>query len=129
MASKGAPDVLLARCTHERRAVRSGPYAAAPGRDSGRDRSVGRNALRTIGVAYRLLRKDAASGVISEDTERELVYLGVVGMIDPPRVEANEAVQVARRAGMRSIMITGDHPTTAAAIAAELGLVAKASGR
>jgi Ca2+-transporting ATPase len=124
VASKGAPDVLLARCQYERTGGQERPLT--PQRRAEIQAEIDRmaaNALRTIGVAYRFLRKDTVSGVISEDAERELVYLGVVGMIDPPRVEAKEAVQVARRAGIRSIMITGDHPTTAAAIAAELGLV------
>jgi Ca2+-transporting ATPase len=126
VASKGAPDVLLARCQYERTGGKERPLT--PQRRAEIQDEIDRmaeNALRTIGVAYRFLRKDAVSGVISEDAERELVYLGVVGMIDPPRVEAKEAVQVARKAGVRSIMITGDHPTTAAAIAAELGLVSK----
>jgi Ca2+-transporting ATPase len=126
VATKGAPDVLLARCTHERTGGKEHPLT--PARRAEIQAEIDRlaeDALRTIGVAYRYLHKDAVSDTISEDAERELVYLGVVGMIDPPRVEAKEAVEVARRAGVRSIMITGDHPTTAAAIAAELGIVPK----
>ena len=126
VASKGAPDVLLARCTHERTGGKE--HLLTPQRRAEIQAEIDRlaeDALRTIGVAYRLLHKDAVSGTLSEAAEHELVYLGVVGMIDPPRMEAAAAVQVARRAGMRSIMITGDHPTTAAAIAAELGIIAK----
>ncbi len=79
-------------------------------------------ALRTLGVAYRTLSRDAVSGELREEQEQEFVFLGVVGMIDPPRPEAREAVSAARAAGIRSIMITGDHPRTAMAIAAELGI-------
>jgi Ca2+-transporting ATPase len=59
------------------------------------------------------------------DAERELVWLGVAGMIDPPRPETADAVRMAREAGVRVVMITGDHPATAAAIAAELGIAAR----
>jgi P-type Ca2+ transporter type 2C len=55
--------------------------------------------------------------------EQELVFLGLIGMIDPPRQEAKEAVARAKGAGIRPMMITGDHPKTAAVIAAELGIV------
>ena len=82
-------------------------------------------ALRTLGVAYRTLGRDALTGELGEDVEQALVWLGVVGMIDPPRPEAQASVAEARRAGVRPIMITGDHPVTAAAIAAELGISEK----
>src|SRR5690606_28217856 len=62
-----------------------------------------------------------------EELERELVFAGVVGMIDPPRPEAAAAVAVARAAGVRTIMITGDHPRTAARIAESLGVVSGAA--
>ena len=87
-------------------------------------------ALRTLAVAYRPLPDvrppepeaagDGATGF--EGLEHELVYLGVVGIIDPPRDEARVAIADARRAGIRTVMITGDHPRTAARIAADLGV-------
>jgi Ca2+-transporting ATPase len=83
---------------------------------------LGAAALRTLGVAYRLAGRDALTGELTEEIEHGLVWLGVVGMIDPPRAEARAAVEEARLAGIRAIMITGDHPITAAAIAAELGI-------
>ena len=84
-------------------------------------------ALRTLGIAYRAL--DAAErGALDPSHEEALVWLGVVGMIDPPRPEAKEAVAAAQKAGLRVLMITGDHPAAAAAIAAELG-IAPAGGR
>jgi Ca2+-transporting ATPase len=79
-------------------------------------------ALRTLGVAFRSLPKDAFD--FDEEVERELVFLGLIGMIDPPRDEAKDAVARAKSAGIRPIMITGDHPKTAAVIAAELGIAA-----
>jgi Ca2+-transporting ATPase len=82
-------------------------------------------ALRTLGVAYRLLPADAFERAeIDETVEQELVFLGLIGMIDPPREEARDAVGRAKGAGIRSIMITGDHPKTASVIAAELGIAA-----
>ena len=124
--SKGAPDVLLSRCTEER--VGGGTRALTPARREEISRAVdqlGAAALRTLGVAYRTLPLDRLDGELSGDAERKLAWLGVVGMIDPPRPEARAAVAEARRAGIRPIMITGDHPVTAAAIAAELGISGK----
>lgn len=122
--TKGAPDVLLARCTHElvgRDAValteaRRGEIMAA-------NDALAREALRTLGVAFRSLPVDRTEqGAFGEDVERDLVFLGLIGMIDPPREEAREAVARAQAAGIRPLMITGDHPVTAAIIAAELGI-------
>jgi P-type Ca2+ transporter type 2C len=121
--AKGAPDVLLARCTEER--VGGATRALTPERREEIARAVdalGSAALRTLGVAYRTLPAEAHAAAASESAEQALVFLGVVGMIDPPRPEARAAVAEARRAGVRPVMITGDHPVTAAAIAAELGI-------
>ena len=90
--------------------------------------SLSAQAYRTLGVAYRRFeehRNDLADneGVIEESLENELVYVGVAGIIDPLRPEAAAAVADARRAGIRVIMITGDHPITATRIAADLGIV------
>jgi magnesium-transporting ATPase (P-type) len=123
LISKGAPDVLLARCTGMREGLDIVPLD-----DERRKRALAdvdalsNEALRTLGVAYRPLAagEDPRRGDIDE---RELVYVGTVGIIDPPREEAGEAIAAARRAGIRIIMITGDHPRTASRIAADLGLV------
>jgi len=121
--SKGAPDVLLARCTAERLGTGTRPLTGPRREEIGRavDELAG-SALRTLGVAYRTLGRDAVTGALTEAVEQGLVFLGVVGMIDPPRAEARDAVAQAKRAGIRPIMITGDHPVTAAAIASELGI-------
>ncbi len=80
-------------------------------------------ALRTLGVAFRLLPPGALQiDDVDERIEQDLVFAGLIGMIDPPRAEAKEAVARAKGAGIRPIMITGDHPVTAGVIAASLGI-------
>lgn len=122
--SKGAPDVLLGNCT----SVRVGDHTE-PLTDERRQRilseinDLAEQAFRTLGVAYRLLDTDPGEDV-DESHETGLVYVGTVAMIDPPRTEAKEAIAEARRAGIRVMMITGDHPATAARIASDLGIVA-----
>jgi Ca2+-transporting ATPase len=121
--TKGAPDVLLARCAHELVAEETKPLT--PERRATilkHNEELAGEALRTLGVAFRTLPKNASSGPFDERTEQNLVFLGLIGMNDPPREEAKEAVSRAQGAGIRPIMITGDHPGTAAAIAAELGI-------
>jgi P-type Ca2+ transporter type 2C len=119
--SKGAPDLLLARCAYELRGEETLPLSSE--RRSALVQSIdqlAREALRTIGVAFRMLpvgeQGDAA-------VEEDLVWLGVVGIIDPPRPEATESIRQAQQAGVRVMMITGDHPATAVAIARELGII------
>jgi len=126
--TKGAPDVLLARCVLERVGESRRPLS-----DVRREEILQTNeklagdALRTLGVAGRPLAADALNREqVDEHLEEELVFLGLIGMIDPPREEAKEAVARARSAGIRTMMITGDHPKTAAVIAAELGITTDA---
>jgi Ca2+-transporting ATPase len=122
--SKGAPDVVLARCTHE--VVGKKPRALSADRQkelvAANDALAGR-ALRTLGVAYRMSSAETLeAGAVGEPHEQDLVFVGLIGMLDPPRAEALEAVRRAKGAGIRPIMITGDHPGTAAVIARELGV-------
>ncbi len=123
VVTKGAPDVLLTRCTR----VQIGEEVV-PLDDARRARvladvnRLSAQALRTLGVAYRRLEQTTAPD-LDESIEHGLVYVGMVGIIDPPRPEAAEAIRLARRAGIRTIMITGDHPLTAARIADDLGIV------
>jgi Ca2+-transporting ATPase len=79
-------------------------------------------ALRVLGSAYRDLPHGTKAKEVSADVERELVFVGLAGMYDPPRPEAREAVRRCHNAGIRVVMITGDHPHTALAIARELGI-------
>ena len=121
--TKGAPDVLLGRCTRARvgleivdldEALRARLLVDVD--------TLTDAALRTLAVAYRPLAagEDQAN---AETLERDLVFVGTVGMIDPPREEAAVAIREARRAGIRVVMITGDHPKTAVRIASDLGIV------
>ena len=128
VVTKGAPDVLLARCTAERVAGVVRPLADERRREvlATVDR-LADLALRTLAVAYRPLPGGGRSPV-DESLERELVYLGIVGIIDPPRSEARFAVAEAAAAGIRVLMITGDHPRTATRIAGDLGIVAPGAG-
>jgi calcium-translocating P-type ATPase len=128
VVTKGAPDVLLSRCSAERVAGEARPLTGARRREilAGVDR-LADLALRPLAVAYRPLPPGDRPPHEEEAAERELVYLGVVGMIDPPRPEARAAVAEAGGAGVRVIMITGDHPRTGARIAADLGIAAPGS--
>jgi len=128
VVTKGAPDVLLARCTSERAAGEVRPLTDARRAEvlDTVDRLAGL-ALRTLAVAYRPLdvtyRPGGDRPPAEESLERDLAFLGVVGIIDPPRLEGAAAIAEARSAGVRVIMITGDHPRTAARIAGDLGIV------
>ncbi|USQ75822.1 cation-translocating P-type ATPase [Ornithinimicrobium cryptoxanthini] len=133
LISKGAPDILLQRCTAVRDGLQTRPLDEGTRAAILADVEVlsGR-AMRTMGVAYRSLRVEEvgveaiASGQVpaeaAEQLEHDLVYVGTVGMIDPPRDSAGEAVREAHRAGIRVVMITGDHPSTALRIAQDLGI-------
>jgi len=122
--TKGAPDVLLASCSQEGLGDAKRPLDDKRRSEILRtvDELAGQ-ALRTLAVAARELPADTPqSEEMDSGLERELTFLGLVGMIDPPREEAKRAVARAQSAGLRVIMITGDHPKTAAVIALELGI-------
>ena len=122
--TKGAPDVLLARCSRELVGEETRPLTDARRAAilQANDELAGR-ALRTLGVAYRALPPGAvADDEVDERVESDLAFVGLVGMIDPPRDEAKGAVTRAKQAGIRPIMITGDHPRTAGVIALDLGI-------
>jgi Ca2+-transporting ATPase len=126
--AKGAPDVLLGRCSHEVIGDGHRPLTADRRAEILRvNESLASEALRTLGVAAHWLPADTAPhdlGTPDAHIEENLVFAGLIGMIDPPRAEAADAVARARSAGIRPIMITGDHPRTAAEIARELGITA-----
>ena len=125
LVSKGAPDVLLERCTRTRVGMKVVPLDGTLRQRILADvDTLTDAALRTLAVAYRPLREDeSADPERAEDIERDLIFAGTVGIIDPPREEAAQAIADAHRAGIRVIMITGDHPRTAARIASDLGIV------
>ncbi len=128
MFTKGAPDVLLTRCNFE--VVADDRRSLTPERRAEilqTNEALAGGALRTLGVACRwlpqqLLPPQNAGGF--EQVEQDLAFAGLIGMIDPPRPEAKDAVARARGAGIRPMMITGDHPRTASVIAQELGIAA-----
>ncbi len=124
--TKGAPEVVLARCSR----IRLGAGIQELERE---DRArileanamMGSDALRVIACAQRPLEARSIEGEPQEaEVERDLVFLGLIGIHDPPRAEAREAVHKCKLAGIRTIMLTGDHPQTAAAIARDLGILA-----
>ena len=122
--SKGAPDVLLTRCSHARVAAQVIPLDVdSRARILADVNTLSDAALRTLAVAYRPLAPDEEAQA-GEQLEQNLIFVGTAGIIDPAREEAGQAIRDARRAGIRIIMITGDHPRTAARIAADLGIVA-----
>jgi P-type Ca2+ transporter type 2C len=123
--TKGAPDILLARCVQELAGEDTRPLTGARRAEilKSNDALAG-EALRTLGVAFRSLPKDALRREeFDERVEHDLIFLGLIGMMDPPREEAKDAVARAQGAGIRAMMITGDHPTTAVVIAKELGII------
>ncbi|MDK9706477.1 MAG: cation-translocating P-type ATPase [Desulforhopalus sp.] len=124
--TKGAPDILLARCSRELAGETPRPLTTERRAEILRvNEDLAGDALRTLGVAMRSLPRAALTGKeVDEGLENDLIFLGLIGMIDPPRDEAKDAVARARTAGIRSLMITGDHPKTAAVIAGELGIAA-----
>lgn len=109
--TKGAFDVLSDRCT-------SGDMSSA----TKIAENMSSHALRVLGIAYKKLDK-IPDNLDSGSLENNLTLLGLVGMIDPPRLEAKESVALCKKAGIKPVMITGDHVVTASAIASELGIL------
>jgi Ca2+-transporting ATPase len=122
--SKGAPDRILGRCSHRLKA--SGEVLPINEVDKQAIMlaydAMTRDALRVLMLAYRTVSAEEAG---TDVVEENLTFVGLVGMIDPPRPEVLEAVGKCRQAGVKVVMITGDHPNTAAAIAREIGILRK----
>ncbi|MET4004260.1 MULTISPECIES: cation-translocating P-type ATPase [Arthrobacter] len=124
LLSKGAPDVLMGRCTRLQVGESTVPLTETLRQEALDEiEALSAQAFRTLGVAYRVLDTAVSATAVDPSFEKDLVYAGFVGIVDPPRPEAAKAISEAHRAGIRVIMITGDHPTTAARIAAELGII------
>jgi sodium/potassium-transporting ATPase subunit alpha len=126
---KGAPEFVLPLCTQR---LMRGVACALTSRDQeqilGQSRLFAHQAYRVLAVAMREVKRGAPALDI-ETVERDLTFLGLVAMMDPPHREVPEAVARCRDAGVRIIMITGDHPLTALAIGRQIGLVPAASER
>jgi Ca2+-transporting ATPase len=124
--TKGAPDRLIQWAKYEHQS--NGAQELTSQRREAWQKQVNEMAsqgLRVLGVAYRPLQN--VPNEVTPETERDLTLLGLVGILDPARPEAREAVRVAREAGIRPIMITGDHALTAEAIARDLGIIEEGS--
>ena len=127
IAVKGAPDIVLQLCT-QYQDINDKPQ---PLGDKARERILAANdemtkdALRVLGLAYRVADDvpDNPEHIKAEELERDLVFVGLIGMIDPARAEVRPALQHARDAGIKTIMITGDYPNTARAIAETIGML------
>lgn len=123
VAVKGAPDELLKRAVslwHDDKIVDFD--ASAKAKILAANNDMAKNALRVLGLAYKVV-DNKFTEVNSATVEQNLIFVGLVGMIDPERPEAKAAVAKAKSAGIRTIMITGDHQVTAAAIAKRLGII------
>ncbi|MEO8676817.1 MAG: cation-translocating P-type ATPase, partial [Casimicrobiaceae bacterium] len=118
---KGAPEVVLERCASAQRRDERQPLAdATRAQILAASEKMANDALRVLAIAYKEVPADEPC---DEDAiERELTFLGLIGMMDPPRDEARDAVRVCRQVHIRPIMITGDHKLTAVAVAAELDI-------
>lgn len=118
---KGAPEVVLERCTH---IMEDGGVRELSEKEKAEilkiNEEMAQDALRVLGVACRELPEGIAC--VEECVESEMTFLGLAGMMDPPREEAIEATKVCKQVGIRPIMITGDHKLTAVAIAKEIGI-------
>ncbi|WP_424765869.1 calcium-translocating P-type ATPase, SERCA-type [Paenibacillus sp. sgz302251] len=123
ICTKGAPDMLIDLCSYVLWDGKVVPFTATLKRkcaEAGEE--MAESALRVLGLAYRDLRAGDACET-EGDVENNLVFVGLTGMIDPPRREVKEAIATCRRAGIKTVMITGDHRLTAEAIAAQLGIM------
>lgn len=123
--SKGAPDILLSLCSKMQLSSGSTSLSQADAkRILSKNEELAGKAMRVIAVAFRdcpaIPKNDA-------ETEKDLIFCGLIGMTDPPRPQAKAAVAACKKAGIRPVMITGDHVMTASAIAAELGICSKGS--
>jgi Ca2+-transporting ATPase len=121
---KGAPEIILERSTRILKDEKVKKLTAEEKKEIlAINEQMAKDALRVLGVAYKDVPADAVENFSEEDYESDLVFLGLSGMIDPPRPEAKEANARCRQAGIKTVMITGDHKLTAVAISKELGML------
>lgn len=119
---KGAPDVLIRDCTHILQNGRIEPITARVRQKLlEQNELLASDALRNLAFAYREV-SGSMQAQSEAQLERNLIFVGIAGMIDPPRKEVREAIRLCRKAGIRTVMITGDHQATAEAIAIQLGI-------
>ncbi|MFP3671919.1 calcium-translocating P-type ATPase, SERCA-type [Bacillus sp. SIMBA_026] len=122
--TKGAPDVLIDRSSHLMYDARSAPFSGEKKAETEAVlKELASQALRTIAIAYKPLKPGEKPTM--EQAEKNLTMLGLSGIIDPPRPEVRQAIKECREAGIKTVMITGDHVETAKAIAKDLRLLPK----
>jgi len=121
---KGAPDQVISFCTYyQKNGTKEEMGESIKNKVLAQNRELAVEALRVLAIAYRLVDKENLDEIKEiKDAEKELIFLGLIAMIDPPRKEAIESVKTCLRAGIHPIMITGDYSLTAKAIASELGI-------
>ena len=121
--TKGAPDILVGKCN---KIYANGSVRDINDKDieniNKSNAEMANSALRVLAVGYKELDK-VPNKPTSNELESDLIFLGLYGMIDPPREEAKDAIRVAKNAGIKTVMITGDHKNTAIAIAKDLGII------
>ncbi|MBW7474178.1 calcium-translocating P-type ATPase, SERCA-type [Paenibacillus oenotherae] len=123
VCTKGAPDMLMEQCSYILWDGKVVPFTSTlKAKVVAAGERMAQSALRVLGMAYRDLRPNDACEHEGE-VENGLVFVGLTGMIDPPRREAREAITTCRKAGIKTVMITGDHQLTAEAIAGQLGIM------
>ncbi|MEK3884422.1 calcium-translocating P-type ATPase, SERCA-type [Paenibacillus sp. PL2-23] len=123
LLAKGAPDMLMEQCAYVLWDGKVVPFTGTLKRKVAEaGERMAQSALRVLGFAYRDLRQTDRCETEAE-AESNLVFVGLTGMIDPPRREVKDAIAICRRAGIKTVMITGDHQLTAEAIAAQLGIM------
>lgn len=129
VAVKGAPDELLKRVTKIEKKGQVTPVSDSEKENIlASNKNMAEQALRVLGLAYKVVDK-AYDDPTTNNVEQDLIFAGLVGMIDPERPEAKAAVAEAKSAGIRTVMITGDHQITAAAIASRLGILETGSDK
>lgn len=130
VAVKGAPDIILDLCSQYQKMDNSHAPLTQEAREQilEANHQMANDALRVIAVAFRL-SEDLPEEITPENVEKDLVLVGLQGMIDPPRPEISNSLNEARGAGIRTVMITGDYPETAQAIARQIGLIQNEDGK
>jgi Ca2+-transporting ATPase len=121
--SKGAPEVVLSTCSSVYRDGKAEQMSERERKEIiDTARRMGEDALRVLGFAEKPF---TAGDKVDESIEHDMVFLGIMGMMDPPRSEAKEAIKICEQSGIKPVMVTGDHRNTAVAVARELGILNK----
>ncbi|MGB9679059.1 MAG: calcium-translocating P-type ATPase, SERCA-type [Thermoanaerobacteraceae bacterium] len=120
LITKGAPDNIFKRCKYILKDNKMLPFEEIEKNKLNLiNEEMGKEALRVLAVAYKDI-KEIPENLSSDEMEKDLIFIGLIGMIDPPRMEAKNSVEICKKAGIKPVMITGDHKITASVIAQKL---------